>query len=286
MKVVIISDIITGVKGSIIPYGLNIGKLTETEVDIIHTIDPRIYQGVYSSYSDSQSFSPGEKLSHEDILERETAKAHNLLNKLLIKEASRLNYPLKINTIIEISSLESTLKILLRENPDALVVTTLNTENQKITNLNELLSILGGRDKRFLILPPEQKFNDLKKVILLTDFSEDKTADMLNNVNWTKSFSPIITACTVVKNDQLAVKEMGIETWMKLINKKIPSSIIVKPKVLVGENCVDPFSSYLRDNEHDMIMMPKEVNQFYRKMIRLEDIASIMESFKKPIWFY
>jgi len=44
MKTIIMSD--SGSKSeSIIPYGLNIGKHTETAGDIVHIINPRTQQG-------------------------------------------------------------------------------------------------------------------------------------------------------------------------------------------------------------------------------------------------
>jgi hypothetical protein len=59
-RIVLISDI-SGESESIIPWGLNLGKHTGSEVDILHIIDPRDKQGVESPVSDSQSITPGDK---------------------------------------------------------------------------------------------------------------------------------------------------------------------------------------------------------------------------------
>ncbi len=92
----IISDI-EGKADSIIPYGLRLGKHTETEVDIIHIIDPRNKQGATSPFADSKSITPGRVMPHDYILAREQNRASKAIEKLLSGEASRLNYPLKID---------------------------------------------------------------------------------------------------------------------------------------------------------------------------------------------
>lgn len=68
----------------------------ECELDIVHAIDSRSYHRMLSSYADSQTITPGNKLSHDEIMRREKKSAQKALDKMLSKEASKLNYPLKM----------------------------------------------------------------------------------------------------------------------------------------------------------------------------------------------
>lgn len=74
MKIVIVSDI-RGSSESIIPYGLNLAKRLETEVEIIHVIDSRVIQGVPSRYADSQSIAAGNKQTVNEIIQKEKINA-------------------------------------------------------------------------------------------------------------------------------------------------------------------------------------------------------------------
>jgi hypothetical protein len=99
MKTIILSDINNSAK-SIIPYGLRLARELESEVDLLHVIDPRTHTGAYSSLSDSQSISPGETLSHAETIQHAKNRVSIKLDKLLSAEGSRLNYPLKLTGLL------------------------------------------------------------------------------------------------------------------------------------------------------------------------------------------
>ena len=119
MKIIIISDLNSRWE-TIIPYGLNLAKNLEAEVDLLHIIDPRENQAQYTSYSDSQSITPGSTLSQDEVIQRERNLAELKMDKALSAEVSRLNYPLKVNRIIESSSIDDQLDKMAEENPDSL----------------------------------------------------------------------------------------------------------------------------------------------------------------------
>jgi len=52
MKLIIVSDIM-GQQESILPYGLQLAKYLQADVDILQVTDARVQQGVQTSYSDS-----------------------------------------------------------------------------------------------------------------------------------------------------------------------------------------------------------------------------------------
>ena len=82
MRIIIISDV-KGQTQSIIPYGLDLAKYLESEVEIFHLVDSRIQQGVSSVYGDSHSITPGKKLSHPEIIEREKQQIEKELDQML-----------------------------------------------------------------------------------------------------------------------------------------------------------------------------------------------------------
>ncbi len=162
MRTIIISDI-TESKETIIPYGLNIGKHTDTRVEILHFVDSRLVQGKYSSRSDSQTITIGEKLSYEEILHREKVSIESQMDKLLSKEASRLNFPVRYNQMIRIGQLEGSLAETIDLYENSLLVTSTRPGYSMATSLDDLLSEAMDLDALILVVPAEMKFINQKK---------------------------------------------------------------------------------------------------------------------------
>src|SRR5690554_4230105 len=104
MKTIILSDI-KGSARSVIPFGLNLAKAMNSEVVVVHVIDPRINQANYSSFSDSQSLSPGEPQGHDETGRKELTVVESELDTFLNRESSRVNYPLKVESLVKVGNL-------------------------------------------------------------------------------------------------------------------------------------------------------------------------------------
>ena len=187
MKTIIISDI-EGKSESIIPYGLHIGKHTRSEVDILHIIDPRKKQGPSSSYANSKSITPGDVLSPKDVQLREKNRVSLALHRLLSAEASRLDYPLKIDVRIETDSVEKGIRSITRESPGCILIHSLKPSNSMVSDLEEMLSIVRDLDSLVLIVPPKLKFTKPEKVTVLTDFTEESQESISSVFDWLALF--------------------------------------------------------------------------------------------------
>ncbi len=286
MRIIIISDI-SDESESIIPWGLNLGKHTETEVDILHIIDPREYQGVESPFGDSQSITPGEKLSHQEILNREKTRAGIELDKLLSKEASRLNYPLKINTIIETEELEKKLKTLFTEQPESLLVSGMNTESTVFRDLDEFMSIIGKLNNPAFIIPPGTDFHKPEKVFLLTDFSHDTIMGIKNVFKWLKPFGSLVNACEVTKKmNQYIELELFSKRWEKKVKEYADSSIVLKTNRLKGDDYNETIINYVGRNEFEWVVIPRRRKESSKKIFSVNITKKLTESLNKPIMLY
>ena len=285
-RIILISDIYSE-SGSIIPWGLNLAKHNGSEVDILHIIDPRDKQGVESPVSDSQSITPGDKLNREEILKREKGKAEQSLDKLLSKEASRLNYPLKINTIIETKYLEEGLKSVFRERHGSLLITSSEYENTSFTNLDELLAIGRDLSAPVFIIPPGTGFQKPDKAFILADYSESPGLELKNMFKWLIPFKPLVIAGEVAKKMDTVVKlELTGKTWEKGVKKFIDPDITLKTSRLKGKPFTETVVNYITRNKFDWVIIPKSKKESAKKLFSADISKKLVKSIDKPLLLY
>ncbi len=286
VRIIQISDIYSET-GSIIPWGLNLAKHTGSEIDILHIIDPRDKHGVESPESDSQSISPGAKLSHEEILKREKGKAAQALDKLLSKEASRLNYPLKINTIIETEYLEEGIKKVCRERHGSLLITGSDPGDTPLTDEDELLSVGRGLATPVFIIPPGTSFQKPDKAFMLADYSESPGKEMNDLFDWLTPFSPLLNAGWVTKKMGNYVKlELAAKRWEKAVTKLIDPGITIKTTQLKGESFIKAVENYVHRNKFDWIIIPKSIKGSSKKIFSADICKKLISSINKPVLLY
>jgi hypothetical protein len=286
MKTMIISDITNNAE-SIIPYGLNFGKFTETEVEIIHILDPRAHHGVNSQIADSQSITPGEKLSHQEILQREKNQVDKALDVLLSKEASRLNYPLKIDVIIETDHLETGLGSRLRTNPGSILIASAKPDNSMISSLHELLSVARQLDAILIVVRPGQGFQKPKEALLLTDYSQHDQGQLRQVFAWLKPFDAIIYACAIVRMKHFVDMELKGKAWKQVVKNYLEPPSLLKTSLIKGEDHVKTLKDYVRRNGPDLVIVPRNMKKndgygFLSKSIAKE----LIESLTKPVLLY
>jgi hypothetical protein len=286
MKTIILSDINNNSK-SFIPYGLNIGKFVETKVDILHLLDPRLLQSPYSPHSDSQTFTPAEKLSQHQILEREKSMAATEINVLLSKEASRLNYPLRINPIIEVTDVETALTNAFAAEPDTLIVSSTVPSSHMLASLSEVLEIAQYANNLVLVIPPGLDFHKPKEGIMVTDFS-DEDCDKANLIfGWLKPFDPLIYACSVTNQGNDQEMELRIKKWMELVKPDGNSKSIFKTGVMLGEIKTRTLPEYVELYTPDLVILPRNKNVIYGDSLFSGNTAKILvESLNRPVLFY
>ncbi len=285
-RIILISDIYNE-SGSIIPWGLNLAKQTGSDLDILHIIDPRENHGVESPVSDSQSITPGEKLTHEEILKREKAKAERALGKLLSKEVSRFNYSLKVETIIVTEYMEEGLKKIFKERHGSLLITSSELEDTVFTDSDELLSIVRDLNEPVFIVPPGSHFQKPEKVFMLADFSKSPGLELRSVFKWLTPFKPLVSAGEVAKKMDMIVKlELTSKTWEKGVKKLIDPNITLKTNQLKGRASVGAVENYVTRNKFDWVIIPKSKKDSTKKLFPVDISKKLVKSIDKPLLLY
>ncbi len=283
MKIILISDI-KSKKESIIPYGLNLGKFMESEVDILHAVDTRTQQGVSSSYADSKSISPGEKLPIDKIILREKEDVKTKLDKILSREASKLNYPLKINTIVEEDSIENKLRQLTKETPKTLVLINSEPDDNIFQSKDEIVNIVENTGCCSLIIPPAQVFQKFKTAVISTDFSNDDFESYAELFNFLYNFKPIITAVDI-ENNNYATKELQSKAWLYTAKNLIPE-LMLTTNILRGKDYIKSLAKYVNRNNPDLLILFKRKQNVLSKILQQKPEHKLIKNSDIPVLYY
>jgi hypothetical protein len=281
MRTIIISDT-TETSNNVIPYGLNIGKYTETKVNVLHLIDPQLLEGPYSSYSDSQTFSPSEKLSHEQILEREKVSAELEIDRVLSREGSRLNYPLRIEHQIEITDTENTLNEILSSHENPLLVTAASPSKSSVKELSEILKIGRNNNTPVLVVPTGKRFLKPETALMITTLSESDTAVQQMVFNWIKPFGLAIDV--FVAGDEHT--EDQAENWKQEIFPDDP--LLINEVTLLNENPdLNQLNRLIEDNKPDLVLLPLSNQGVFGSYFLEEKRAKdFVDQTGKPVLFF
>lgn len=253
MRTIIISDIKSKEK-SIIPYGLHIAKLLESEADVVHVIDPRIQQGVYSSIADSQTISVGEKLDHETIIEREIHYAKRELDEILVREVSRLNYPLKTNKIVEQNTIIRKIKELERDIENPLIILNSEPDNYIFSTLHEAVSIISKISTASLFVPPGYDYKDFRNVLIVPHNSSQNVEKYTPLLEAIFKNNPIITAVDRLNTEKQYKQVKGvIENRMKNLSS-LTSGPDIETMLFTGNNYFDILSEQIKEINPDLII--------------------------------
>lgn len=280
MKTIIISDIFSK-KESIIPYGLNMAKTFETEVDVLHIIDPRVNQGEYSSFSDSQSITPGHTMNHDEIVQRERNKADIKLDKLLSSEASRLNYPLKVHTDIEENTVIDAIQLKLEQEPVALVIMSSEPDGYIFQSKDEIVSTLEHTGALGLIVPPNQSFRMINKVIFPVDFKAEDFGAYAKIHAFIRHFNPVIDAVGYEKNGNGSLEQES-EKWLEIARSSfVPST--VNAKILKGENFANALNDYIENVQPDVLILLEHKENALVSIFKTNEAKVLLPQINLPV---
>ena len=264
MKIIIISDI-KGECESVITYGLHLAKSLESEVDIVHIIDPRSLQGIESTYSDSQTVSPGNKLSNTEIIEREKKYAEIELDKLLSSEASRLNYPLKIETFIEEGSIEKLISHRIEPANKAILLMNSVPDNFVFSSKKEIIDIVYRFDALSLLVSPGYKYKELKKVALLSIPKLKKINEIKEKFKFLEHFNPVISIVNFVKNKNKVKGEIKNGTLERTLKEEF-KPFDVQLNIIYQEKQKPCLNSFIKKNNPHLIVKVIQTKNIFKKM--------------------
>ena len=286
MRTIIISDI-TETSQSIIPYGLNVGKFTQTKVDILHCVDPVIIHGKYSPYSDSQSITPGQKLSHEEILHREKGIINDKLSRFLSREASVLNYPLRVNTITEIGDIESCITEQIEKHENPLIITGTKPGGSMTVDLQELLKIIVKHNAMIMIIPPGKKFDQPDTCWLVTDLYAEGNSKIKKLFDWINPLASKVLTSVVVRVNSKSNHKKEISDWKTVLLPYADKTDIETLEVFYVSNLYACFADICDRKNYKMAVLPKNKNSFFSKyLLAHNNSKKLTETINIPVLLY
>lgn len=260
IKTIFISDI-GGNQETVLPYALNFTKHISNKIDVLHMVDPQKIPAVSSAYADSQSYEVGNKLSHHEIIAREKTRAGIILDKHLSKEASKLNFPLRVNTIVETDSLANKLSNEL-DKPDekSLVIISANLKGTILDNFDEYFELTKHSNNLTLIIPPEYNFSIPEKVFVLCDFEPNIHKEIFTVLNLLEIFKPAVNVADVIeqRNDiKYIEQEIKSTSWQQLARKQTGPGLRITTNILTGKQYTESVLNFIRRNNYDLVVIPR-----------------------------
>jgi hypothetical protein len=274
-KLIIVSDI-KSQKPGVIPFGLNLAKYLHLKVDILHTVDSRSQHGVPSRYADSQTLAPASKLSHEEIIEREKNHAGAELETLLSKEASRLNFPLRIEIRVRGGAILEGLQKLTKNKPESLVIINSQADGYIFNSQKEIIETVSNISAIPLLVPANMLFTPIKNVVMVTDFSNGLGVNTFSNVNAIlEQFKPQINAVEVVDPSRYNEKIVKSKKWKQKFESEIDET--VNTEVIKSTKPSRSLQQYFFTLPPDLVVFTTQKMGFLKRWFG----KSLVESFLK-----
>lgn len=285
MKIIIVSDI-KGKSKSIIPYGLNLAKHLQCEVNIIHAIDSRTQQGLHSPYADSQSITPGNKLSQAEIVMREKNTTQTELDKMLSKEASKLNFPLKIKIVIQANTIKASINMAIRNVSSYIILVNSEADNYIFHSRNEILETFKNNLSTVILVPSGMVFNGLNQVLLITDFRPNKGFERLTfKASFLNRFNNIeIYAVDVSDPKDYIKKESQSKAWLQAVGSSIFSTAL-RTRILTGDDYFGSLYKYIQQMNPDLILPHKQKAGLLRVHPQKRLVKYLLDNIKQPILY-
>jgi hypothetical protein len=256
MKTILISDV-GAKKESIIPYGLNFTKHIHDSINIIHVVDPRQQHANSSAYADSQSFEVGRKLSHSEVFEREKHQARLKLDKMLSKEASKLNFPLRVNTIVEQNNIKNSLSKEVGIDEPSVIISNSAFNGTNFYDFDDFLESTRTFNNLLLIVPPGYKFSIPKKILIQYDFDLGQIEGIYKVMETLKPFKSHLTVADVACANKYVELESKSTAWKQMAKDHIGEDLRITTNILNSKNYELAFLDFIRSNNYELAAFNK-----------------------------
>lgn len=282
MNIFIISDIKREGK-SFAPYGFNLAKWLELkEVTLIHTIDSRAIRSVYSVEADSQSFTPGEKFSQQELIQREKEEGKRDIHIMLSSEASRLNYPLKVNTEIEEKSIDEKISELMDRHSDSLFIVCTDPDGFIFNSTREMAETVKNTGGTFLFVPAGQKFRALQNVVLPTWFDADTVSDLSILQTLIDGRAPLLHAIYAPGNQKHPDKMLKEEDWKKIACRFFDVADI-RIQYIDGSSTTNTLVEYGTQHAADLLVVCEEKAGKPESWLNIDALDELIKTTQIPL---
>ena len=283
MRTIVISDIKTEGK-SIIPYALHLAKNLESELYILHVIDSRSLQGVQSTYSDSQTVTPGNKLSHNEIIDRERKHAEMALDVILSGEASRLNYPLKYNTIIDTGNISTKVNELIDANDKNLMLVNSTPDNFIFHSIDEILDTIKQVKIPTMTIPEGYSFEEIRQTCLITRATQNGLLELISKISFLERFNSVITLLNDSKPKSYQKNRLKGKMFENRMFELTPFNF--EMKTLAGDLFNGALIKYIQSNKPQLVIAKINKQGFFNKIFQKNRSEKLIRDLEIPILFY
>ena len=275
MDIVMISDIKAD-RESILSYSLHLCKYLQESVRIVHIIDPRIHQGVTSQTADSSSVAPGAKMTHSQIIEREQYEVAAIWDRLLSKEVSRLNFPLKYEVIMHVGSVTDELQKIITTG--SLLILSQEPDGDLFQSANEIAQFIKGLGCMTLLVPSGIEFSPFLHVLIPTGFSEAEIASYPKMSRFLADFQLTINGIGAVDEGS----EEKTANWKAALKMLFPKAS-VQIKLTKAKHFDSEFVDYVNRIEPDLTVIVSSARGFWEQLFSRDLIDRSIVEIKTPV---
>lgn len=284
MKIIILNDTKSNLQ-SVIPYGLNLARSMDSEVVVLHVVDPRVTQANYSSYSDSQSLTAGEPLGHEETTNMEVTMVTTELDAYLSRETSKVNYPLKVVPIVKTGNLEEEIEKMIKEEPSCLIVASSEPDGTVFESKGEIYDLIKDSKAMCILVPPGKEFSEYKRILHPVDFDSKELEKYSDLRFFFEALDPLVVAVAVATEKDYLELELKSNFWTKIAKDTfLPARI--RANVLKGEEFTETLINYSNRNEPDLIMLFQRKKNAFQKNFKTELVGTIIDKTNIPVLYF
>lgn len=287
MKTILISDI-KGKHKSIIPYGLNFAKYSNEKAKVIHVVDPRKHHGVSSAYGDSQTYEVADKLTAKEILNRDVERIKTDLDNLLSREASRLNYPLRVEANVAQSNLKEQFQQEIKQDDETLIITSSEPDGNVVEDIEEFIQLTDSFKNYSLLVPPGKEFVKPEKAFVLYDFNTKEDQNIFSLLLFLSKYDLAVDVADVCKKKDFIAKQVKSELWKQTaINQFRSRDIWFSTNVLEGDNYLQTVKNFIERNKFDMITVSRQnPNVVNKNSFSKSGLKKLINELNIPIMIY
>ena len=232
MKILIINNNLKE-DNALIPYAFRMARDLESRVHVMHILDRRNMGNIYSGISDSQTLSP-KVLSPDEIIKKEKIGANKYLDKKVSREASVLNYPLKVDYEVVTDKIESRVLFESGRSEYDMIVMSSTPDGSMFQDLRDIHFVVN-RSKCPVYLVPDNRVYVNPDKILIASFRNKSESEELNETF--KILNPLKVKPKFIKSTEAArigkdpEKDKIVDLLVILRNRPNIFEIMFKPRV-------------------------------------------------------
>lgn len=271
MKSIVVSDIDYNDKG-IIPYAFRLARDLDSEVKVIHVIDTRTLQGIYTPYSDSQSVTAGVE-SYDEIIEKEKHTTHDNLRKHVGRESSMLNYPLRVSYDIIVGNIDKVVADETESNKNSLLILSARPKGKIWETYEDIFHIIARSKDPVWLIPPELTYKTPKNVLFISSLEDSEPEHLRNALEMLKPMDIHLSALQTSGKPNFK-KELEERKDWHWIYKDIDQYYTLE------DNDAERLKQFTIQEKTDLIILFEKKRNLIRRMIGksvTEKLAEILD---------